>query len=55
MITKELLDAYAAAIIANYYAEFPELDGIYIRYSIDFETGKKYSRAVKTRARCAVP
>jgi len=48
MITKELLDAYAAAIVANYYAEFPELDGIYTRYSVDFETGKKYIRVVKT-------
>lgn len=52
MITKQTLDqleAYAAAIVADYYRTFPKKsDTTYAKYSIHFEQGKKYIRVVKT-------
>lgn len=49
MVTQAQLDAFAAAIIANYYTSFPEKsDAPHTKYAIDFEFGKKYVRVVKT-------
>jgi hypothetical protein len=46
MIDQTKLDAFAAAITANYYAENP--DSPWKDYTITFEEGKKYIRVVKS-------